>query len=172
MLTLLPISAWRYTTSQTMARSTQHQQRIVGHGCCFGRLGLVKLQQRVDDQLLLIWSKEYFYIFFYIFLNFFSLPRFFEKITFLFIGIFGHIKWLMDCSDLYGTPTLSPRLESGFEPETSHLTLDTLTNSPYLKFDEQIELIYLHIHLQFDTLTHSHSLTNRTFRLYIFLPPS
>ena len=38
--------------------STQNQQRIVGHGCCFGRVGPVSDQQRVVDQFLLIWSQQ------------------------------------------------------------------------------------------------------------------
>ena len=32
------------TTKKTMAGSIQNQQRIVGHGCCFGRGGSVRLQ--------------------------------------------------------------------------------------------------------------------------------
>ena len=42
------------TTRKTVAGSTQNQQRIVGRGCCFGRVGPVKLQQRVVDRFLLI----------------------------------------------------------------------------------------------------------------------
>ena len=51
----------------------------------------------------------------------------------------------MDCPDFYGSLTLSPRFAIGFELETSRLTLNTLTNSPYLEFDEQREMFFLHI---------------------------
>ena len=37
----------------------------------------------------------------------------------------------------------------GFELETSHLTLNTLTNSPYLEFDKQRGNVFFDIHLQF-----------------------
>ena len=67
-----------------------------------------------------------------------------------------------------GSPTLSPQLTIGFELETFHLTLNTLTNSPYLEFDKQRNFFFLHIHLSFyPLLKHIKPLT-----LYIFLFPS
>ena len=41
---------------KTVTESTQNQQRIVGSGCCFSRVGPVTDQQRIVDWVLLIWS--------------------------------------------------------------------------------------------------------------------
>ena len=61
---------------------------------------------------------------------------------------FRQEKCFLDCWDFYGKLTLVPPLAIGFELKTSHLILNTLTNSPYLEFDEQREMFFLHIHLQ------------------------
>ena len=61
---------------KTVTGSTQNQQRIVGRGYCFGRIGPVSDQQRVVDQFLLIWSRKK------------SLSKFFGKNIFLMRGFF------------------------------------------------------------------------------------
>ena len=72
---------------KTVTGSTQNQQRIVGRGCCFGRVGPVSDQQRVVDKFLLIKSqkekkrKEVF-----------SLPEFFGKIYFYCVDFIGKKK--------------------------------------------------------------------------------
>ena len=72
------------TTRKIVAGSTQNQQKIVGRGYCFGRVGPVRLQQSVVDRFLLIWSQK----------------DFFSKIN------------KSDCPDSYGNLTISPRLAS------------------------------------------------------------
>ena len=73
-----------YTTRKTLAGSIQNQQRIVGRGYCFGRVGPVRLQQRVVDRFC--WSGHNFF-----FKVIFSLPGFFEKFYFFTAWIFREI---------------------------------------------------------------------------------
>ena len=74
----------KITTRKIMAGSTQNQQRIVGRGCCFGRVGLVKLQQRVVDRFCWSGHKNI------LFKLFFTSRIFWEIINFLLYGFLWH----------------------------------------------------------------------------------
>ena len=65
-----------------------------------------------------------------------------KKTYFFLAGFFGQEKCFLDCWDFYGKLTLGPQLTIGFQLKTSHLILNTLTNSPYLEFDEQREMFF------------------------------
>ena len=72
--------------------------------------------------------------------------------------------------DFWGSPTLSPQPTIGFELKTSHLTLNTVTNSLYLEFHEQRDFS-LHIHLQFYLLPkHIKPLTSNIFFFPSYAP--
>ena len=140
--------SYNVTSRKFESGSTKKQQNSVGRGCYLGRVDQDNVTQFCWFSQL-IWSQKL--------LNFFL----------NYCSNFSDNKLFSIWLDFYGTLTLSPRMASGLELGTSHLTHTTLTNSSYLESNERKELFCLHI---YDPLQTPHFRILFNIHPY-FLPP-